>query len=181
MACVFVLSISIAGRSHHSDPRLIQPRNIVAHEFKDFGRVRAVATRAFKIDLVAKLIGQRPSNSICDKAALDPEDDVPEEGYSARWTDIASYPLGGGGAGLEKTRERRAALPRIEVNRPGWNVSDHILRREIITFDLRELTRLTGEKRNERAQDYAGAPEPLSRDLNDGVRPTGFTQVVEHR
>jgi hypothetical protein len=32
--------------------------------------------------LAAKLIGQRPSRSIDDKAALDPEDDVPEEGQS---------------------------------------------------------------------------------------------------
>jgi hypothetical protein len=114
--------------------------------------------------LAAKFLGQRPPHSIGHKATLDPEDNVPEKGYSARLTDVALYPSSGGRVSLEETRKRSAALSCIDVQRPGWNVSDHILRREIITFDLRDLTRLAGEKRNERAQALRGcAGTPLAR------------------
>jgi hypothetical protein len=60
--------------------------------------------------LAAKLLAHRPPHSIGDKAALDPEDDVPEEGYSTRRTDVAADPLSGGCIRSEKTRERSAAL-----------------------------------------------------------------------
>jgi hypothetical protein len=79
IASMFV-SVLTPKRSHHSDPRLIQPRYIVCHETEDFGRVSAIAIRAFIIDLAAKFVGQRPSHSIGDKPALDTEDYVPEEG-----------------------------------------------------------------------------------------------------
>ena len=104
------ISVLTPKRSHHSDPRLIQPRYIASHEFEDFGRVRAIATRAFIIDLAAKLLGQRPSHSIGDKPALDPEDYVPKEGHSASRANVAPYPLSGERLSLEKTRERSAAL-----------------------------------------------------------------------
>jgi hypothetical protein len=65
--------------------------------------------------LAAKYLGQRPPHSIGDKAALNPEDYVPQEGYSARLTDVALYPSSGGRVGFEETGERRAALPCVDV------------------------------------------------------------------
>ena len=50
-----------------------------SHQVEDFGRVGVLWTRALDVSLAAKLIGQRPSHSIDDQAALDPEDDMPEE------------------------------------------------------------------------------------------------------
>jgi len=105
-----IFAVLIPRRSHHRDSGLIQPRYIVSHEFKDFRGVGAPSTGALDVDLAAKLLCHRPPHSIGDKAALDPEEDVPEEGYSAHRTDIASCPLGGGRIGLKKTRERSAAL-----------------------------------------------------------------------
>ena len=46
---------------------------MVSYEFEDFSRVRAVATRAFIVDLAAKLVCQRPRHSIDDKPTFDPE------------------------------------------------------------------------------------------------------------
>jgi hypothetical protein len=40
---------------------------------------------------------------------------MPEEGHSARGPDVAPYPPSSGHISLEKTRERSAPLPRIEV------------------------------------------------------------------
>jgi hypothetical protein len=100
-------------------PSLVEKGQIGLHQVEDVGGVGALWTRALDVGLPAKFVRHRPPHSIGDKAALDPEDDVPVGRHSARWTDIASHPLGGGGPGLEKTRERSAALPRIEVNRPG--------------------------------------------------------------
>jgi hypothetical protein len=64
----------------------------------------------------------------------------------------ASYPSSGGCVSLEETREPGAALPCIDVQCPGRNVSDHILSREIVASDLGGLTRLAREKRDQRAQ-----------------------------
>jgi hypothetical protein len=86
--------VSIPSCSHHGGSGLIQPRYIVSQEFEDFRGVGAPSTRALYVDLAAKLLGERPPHSIGDKAALDPEDDVPNEGHSTRRTDV------------EKTRER---------------------------------------------------------------------------
>jgi hypothetical protein len=65
--------------------------------------------------LAAKFLGQRPPQPIGDKAPLDPEDYVPEEGYSARLTDVALYPPSAGRVGFEEARERCTALPCIDV------------------------------------------------------------------
>jgi hypothetical protein len=102
--------VSIPSCSDHGGSGLIQPRYIVSHEFEDFRGVGPTGTRALYVDLAAKVVGERPPQSIGDKAALDPEDDVPEEGHSARRTDVASYPLGGWGPDLEKPRERSSTL-----------------------------------------------------------------------
>jgi hypothetical protein len=102
--------VSIPSCSHNGDPRLIQLRYVVSHEFEDFRGVGAAETRALEINLAAKLVGQRPSHSIDDEAALDPKDDMPEEGHSARRTDVAPYKSSGRRIGLEKSRERSAAL-----------------------------------------------------------------------
>jgi hypothetical protein len=75
-----IFAISTPRRSHHRDPGLIQPRYIVSHEFEDFVGVGALGTCALDVDLAAKLLGELPPHPIGDKAALDPEDDVPEEG-----------------------------------------------------------------------------------------------------
>jgi hypothetical protein len=64
-----------------------------------------------------------------DLLMVDPEDAVPEEGHSARRTDVEPYPSSGRRIGLEKMRERCTALPRIEVNRPGGYGADRLLRR----------------------------------------------------
>lgn len=181
MASTFAISVSTPRRSHYGDSGLVQQGQIGSRQFEDFGRVGALWTRALDVDLAAKLVRQRPPHSIDDKPALDPEDDVPEEGHSARRTDVAPYPSSGGRIGLEKTRERSTALSRIEVNRPGGDVADHLLWRKYVGLKLGGLTRLAGQKRDQRAQHYAGAPEPFTRDFDDRMRPTGFTQVVEHK
>jgi hypothetical protein len=49
--------VSIPSCSHYGSPNLVKQWYIVSHESEDFGRVRAVATRAFIIDLAAKLLG----------------------------------------------------------------------------------------------------------------------------
>jgi hypothetical protein len=94
------MSVSAPRRSHYGNPNLVKQWYIVSHESEDFSRVRAVATRAFIIDLAAKLVSERPPHSIDHKPALDPEDDMPEEGHAARWTDVASYPSSGSRVGL---------------------------------------------------------------------------------
>jgi hypothetical protein len=103
--------VSIPSCSHHGGSGLIQPRYIVSQEFEDFRGVGAPSTRALYVDLAAKLLGERPPHSIGDKAALDPEDYVPEKGYSARVTDVALYPSSGGRVGFEEAREGCTALP----------------------------------------------------------------------
>jgi hypothetical protein len=65
--------------------------------------------------LAAKLRGQRPRQSIDDKATLDAEDDVPEECESTRRADVALYPSSGGGVGFEEARERCTALPCVDI------------------------------------------------------------------
>ena len=74
-----LMSVSTPGRSHQSDPSLVEQGQIVSHQVEGFGCVGAAAARALLIDLAAKLVSRRPSHSIDDKAALDPEDDMPEE------------------------------------------------------------------------------------------------------
>ena len=136
--------VSIPSCSHHGGSGLIQPRYIVSQEFEDFRGVGAPSTRALYVDLAAKLLGERPPHSIGDKAALDPEDDVPQERYSVRRTDVASYPMGGWGPDLEKPRERSSTFPRIEVNRPGGDVANHLLRGEYVALKLSVLPCFTG-------------------------------------
>jgi hypothetical protein len=68
--------------------------------------------------LATKLLGQRPPHSIGDEPALDPKNYVPQEGYSARRTDVAADPSSGGRVRFEEARERCTALPRIDVQRP---------------------------------------------------------------
>ena len=65
---------------------------------------------------------------------------------------LPPYPSGGGRVGFEKARERSAALPRIDVKRPARDVADHRLGREFVALDLGGLARLTGQKRDQRAQ-----------------------------
>ena len=89
-------SEGMAKAPHRCRPDLVEKRQIAPHEFEDFGRVGTLWTRALDVDLAAKLVGQRPPHSIDDKPALHPEDYVPEEGYSARRTDVALYPSSGG-------------------------------------------------------------------------------------
>ena len=167
-----------APRNSHPGP--VEDGQIGSHQFEDFGRIGAVGTRALEVDLAAKLVRQWPPHSIDDKTALDPEDDMPKEGHSARWLDVAPHPSSGGCIGFEKTRERGTPLPRIDVQRPAWDASDPRLWRQVVTVHPGRLTWLSGQKRSQWAQRFAGAPEPLPHDLDDRMRPTGFTQVVEH-
>jgi hypothetical protein len=48
-----------------------------SHQVEDFGRVGVLWTRALDVSLAAKLVRQRPRQPIDDKAAFDPEDDMP--------------------------------------------------------------------------------------------------------
>jgi hypothetical protein len=43
-AAAFAMSVSTPKRSHHSDPRLIEPRYIASHKFEDFRGVGALWT-----------------------------------------------------------------------------------------------------------------------------------------
>ena len=135
--------VSIPSCSHHGGSGLIQPRYIVSQEFEDFRGVGAPSTRALYVDLAAKLLGERPPHSIDNKPALDPEDDVPKEGHSTRRTNVAAHPAGGERIGLEKTRERGTALPRIDVQRPARDIADHLLRREFVALKLGGLALFT--------------------------------------
>jgi hypothetical protein len=103
-----LMSFSTPGRSRHSDPSLVEQRQIASHQVEDFGRVGVLWTRALDVGLAAKLVRQWPPHSIDDKPALDPKGDMPEEGHSARGTDVAPYPSSSGHISLEKTRERSA-------------------------------------------------------------------------
>ena len=80
--------VSIPSCSHHGGSGLIQPRYIVSQEFEDFRGVGAPSTRALYVDLVAKLLGERPPHSIGDKAALDPEDGVADERQTTGWPSL---------------------------------------------------------------------------------------------
>ena len=95
-----------------------------------------------------KLLGERPPHSIGDKPAFNPEDDMPAEGHSARRTNVAAHPAGGERIGLEKTRERGAALTRTEVNRLARDIADHLLWREFVALKLGGLALCTGQKRD---------------------------------
>ena len=116
-----------------------------------------------------------------DEPAFDPEDDVAEESHPAGRPDVAAHPSRCRRVGVEKPRERGAPLPRIDVERPARDVADHDLGREVVALDPGRLALLTRQKRDQRAQHFAGAPKPFARDLDDGMRPTGFAQVVEHK
>jgi hypothetical protein len=74
-----LMSVSTQGRSHHSDPSLVEQGQIASHQVEDFSVVGRVGIRTIEIGLAAKLLGQRPRHSIDDKATFDPEDNVPEE------------------------------------------------------------------------------------------------------
>jgi hypothetical protein len=63
---------------------------------------------------------------------------------------------------------------------PKLKVSDHVLSRQVVVFDLRGLTGLAGEKRDKRAQNGPGSSKPFARDFDDRVRPPGFAQLPEH-
>ena len=73
----------------------------------------------------------------------------------------------------------RPGPPAYRGQPPRWGHRHHLSWREFVAL-YSWLARLAGQKRDKRAQHFAGASEPLARDLDDGMRPTGFTQMVEH-
>ena len=172
---------STLRRSHRSGPGLVEEGYIVSHQVEDFCCVGAIGTGALEVGLAAEFVPERPPHSTGNEPALDPEDDVAEEGHPAGGPDAAVHPSGGGCIGVEKTRERGAALPRVDVQRPARDVPDHDLGRELVALDPRGLAPLTGQKRDQRAQHFVGAPEPFTRDLDDGMRPSGFAQLIENK
>ena len=131
--------------------------------------------------MAAEFVRERPSHSIGDKPAFDPEDDVAEEGHPAGWPDVAPYPSRGRRIGVEKPSERGAPSREKMSSAQLGDVADHDLGREVVVLDPRRLALLTRQKRDQRAQHFVGAPEPFARDLDDGMRPTGFAQLVEHK
>ena len=62
-----LMSVSTPGRSHHSDPSLVEQGQIASHQVEGFGRVGVLWTRALDVSLAAKLVRQRPRHSIDDK------------------------------------------------------------------------------------------------------------------
>jgi hypothetical protein len=68
----------------------------------------------------------------------------------------------------------------VGVHGPAGNFADHGLRRKIVTLYQARLARLAGQKGDEWAQHFPDAPEPLARDLDDRMRPTGFAQLIEN-
>src|SRR5271157_5679933 len=97
-----------------------------------------------------------------------------EEGDPADRPDVGPHPSGCRCIGIKKASESRLSLARMDVHGPAGNFPDHGLCREIIVSYLTWLARFAGQKGDERAQHAAGAPEPLARDLDDRMRPTGF-------
>jgi hypothetical protein len=130
----FTMSASTLRRSH-GGPGLVEERYIVSHQVEDFGSVRAVGTRALDVALAAEFVRERPSHAIGDEPAFDAEDDVAEERHPAGWPDTVANPPRGGRIGVEKTSERGATLPRVDVERPARHVADHDLRREVVALD----------------------------------------------
>jgi len=53
--------------------------------------------------------------------------------------------------------------------------------RELVALDSDGFAPLTGQKRDKRAQHFARPAEPFARDLDDGMRPAGFAQAIEHK
>ncbi len=151
MASTFAKSVSTPRCSHQGDPGLVEKGYILSDQVEDVRSVRVVGTRALDVSLARKLVSERPPHSIDDKPTLDPEDDVLKEAHSACLTDVATYPSSGGRIGLEKTRERSTALPRIEVNRPARDIADHLLLREFVALKLSGRALFTGQKRDQRA------------------------------
>src|SRR5271157_3445872 len=133
--------------------------------------------RAPDVALAAKLVPQRPAQSIGDKPAFDPKNDVTEEGDPAGRPDVGPHPSGGWRVGFKEAGESGLSLARMDVHGPGGNSSDHHLVREVVALDLTWFAPFAGQKGDERAQHVAGAPESLARHLDDRVRPAGFAKA----
>ena len=87
-------------------------------------------------------------------------------------------------AGASVSRRRaNAALPwRVwtSMAQPG-TPPIIIFGRKVVALDLTRFAPFAAQKGDERAQHFAGASEPLARDLNDRMRPTSFAKAVEHK
>ena len=79
---------------------------------------------------------------------------------------------------MEKTRERSAPLPRIDVERPAGNVADHDLRREFVALDPGGMPLLTSQKRHEWAQHFVGAPKGVAAAVSDSQHIAQLTRAV---
>jgi len=162
---------------NHLGADLIEARNVLAHEVKDVGSVAALRPRAFDVPFPPKPITQGPPHATIDKAALDAKHHVAEERHATGRPHMMAKPSRGCGVRLDEPRQRGAALPRIEVVRPTWDVADDGFGRELIGLLAHRVGQLARQQRNDRAQQFACAAIAPARDRYNTVRPACLAQL----